>query len=307
MFICLFVYLFMLKYTIEGNIDFNQELGKLLEEDSENENDDDVCQITGMPLNDKYIRLECNHHFNYKPLYNEIYKQKMVFKTYAPSMLSDVEMAKVRNSNVNYFIKCPYCRNLQFTVLPYYEEMGLAKIYGINCLENGPNLTPITHYAPAPTHLFDPNFTFTKYNKVFKFGKCCDVNTFGDNCKDPYVYTIPNTQLSYCINHYKCQTDKYYAELYKKYNDEKLEKKKKQDDNKQKTQELLKQTNAEREKQGLKPLKRLPKTLETQTPMFGCTGVLKSGVRKGALCGCMKINMATGLCTRHSVTAIIET
>lgn len=283
----------MLKYTIEGNIDFNKELYKLLEEDSDDENEGEVCQITGMPLNANYVRLECNHVFNYKALYNEIYKQKIVFRTYAPQMLSDTELEQVRQANVNYFIKCPYCRHLHFTVLPYYEEMGLAKIYGINCVDDSNPKNAYTSAMFKPNFFADPHFTFTKYNKVFKFGKCCDKNTFGDDCKDPYVYTIPNTQLSYCTNHCKSGTDKYYAELYKKSQDEKQKKQ----DEKQKTQEVLKQTNAEREKQGLKPIKRLPKSINPQT--VGCTALLKSGVRKGAVCGCTKIHVDTGLCGRH--------
>ena len=38
----------MSKYVIEGNINFNQELYKLLDEDSDNE--DELCQITGLEL-----------------------------------------------------------------------------------------------------------------------------------------------------------------------------------------------------------------------------------------------------------------
>ena len=73
----------MSKYTIEGNINFQEELYKLLDEDSENE--DELCQISGLPLKDKFITLECNHHFNYDALYREIYKQKyeFVFNSFA--------------------------------------------------------------------------------------------------------------------------------------------------------------------------------------------------------------------------------
>jgi hypothetical protein len=53
----------MLKYRIEGNINFQDELYKLL--DIESDDEDKLCQITGMPLTDKHVILECNHHFNY--------------------------------------------------------------------------------------------------------------------------------------------------------------------------------------------------------------------------------------------------
>ena len=53
----------MSNYIIEGNINFQEELYKLLDEPSDDEND--ICQITGLPLTEKYVILECNHHFNY--------------------------------------------------------------------------------------------------------------------------------------------------------------------------------------------------------------------------------------------------
>ena len=120
----------MSKYTIEGNINFQEELYKLLDEESDNE--DELCQITGLPLKDKFVTLECNHHFNYDAVYKEIYKQKYEFKTYDLNSLQKNDLQKFRDSKLDYFIKCPYCRNLQFTILPYYEELGLKEIYGIN-------------------------------------------------------------------------------------------------------------------------------------------------------------------------------
>jgi hypothetical protein len=75
----------MTKYTIEGNVNFQDELYKMLNEDSDDEDVTNLCQITGLPLTDKHVTLECNHRFNYVSLYNEIYKQKHVFKTYNPN------------------------------------------------------------------------------------------------------------------------------------------------------------------------------------------------------------------------------
>ena len=43
------------------NQDFNIQLMKLLE----NEDDDDVCLIDGMPLDPNCIELVCTHKFNY--------------------------------------------------------------------------------------------------------------------------------------------------------------------------------------------------------------------------------------------------
>ena len=57
----------MLKYTIEENINFKDELYKLL--DVESDDEDNLCQITGGQLTDKHVIIECNHHFNYDALY----------------------------------------------------------------------------------------------------------------------------------------------------------------------------------------------------------------------------------------------
>ena len=53
---------------------FNDELMKLLLEES----DDNVetCLISGDKLEDNFVKLECNHKFNYKDIYNEVHKQK---------------------------------------------------------------------------------------------------------------------------------------------------------------------------------------------------------------------------------------
>ena len=36
---------------------------------------------------------------------------------------------------LDYFIKCPYCRSIQFTILPYHEELALEQKYGVNSLD----------------------------------------------------------------------------------------------------------------------------------------------------------------------------
>ena len=90
-------------YTVEGNINFQEELYKLLDEDSDNE--DELCQITGAPLKENHVVLECNHHFNYEPLYKEIYRQRFQFNTYEPNTLSKPDLKKFRDSNLDYFIK----------------------------------------------------------------------------------------------------------------------------------------------------------------------------------------------------------
>ena len=67
----------MSKYIIEGNINFQDELYKSLDEESDNE--EEFCLISGLPLKEKYITLECNHKFNYESLYKEIFKLLLLF------------------------------------------------------------------------------------------------------------------------------------------------------------------------------------------------------------------------------------
>ena len=83
----------MSNYIIEGNINFQEELYKLLDEPSDDENE--LCQITSLPLKDNFVTLECKHHFNYEALYKEINRQKYYFRTYDVKTLSTTNLQKL--------------------------------------------------------------------------------------------------------------------------------------------------------------------------------------------------------------------
>lgn len=302
----------MTKYTIEGNINFKDELYKLLDEDSENE--DELCQITGLPLKDKYVVLECKHHFNYDALYKEIYKQKYEFKTYSPNNLTKTDYNKLLNSKLDYFIRCPYCRNIQFTILPYYEDLGLKEIYGINSLDKTlPNTLLHSNNTNISCGFGHPDYTFTMFGVCFKKGECCEKgNLVGDKCKSQYVTQLKNTQLYYCKFHYKSALKNYKNEERMKVKAAKLEAKQKKCEDRKK---LLDDMNAERESKGLALLKRIPvvkkkienvvepliQTIKQYVPEDehdGCAAILKTGLNKGKQCGCKKLE-SNGLCKRH--------
>jgi sporadic carbohydrate cluster protein (TIGR04323 family) len=137
----------MSKYNIEGGIDFFAELYKSLdiEENGEKtEEDNNVCLITNQPLEDKFVQLICGHKFNYKPLYIDIKNHKQKFNNY------EGHTSKLKLNE----IRCPYCRTKQNTVLPYYEELGLKKINGVN--------------------MFDPSLILKYYNSNnYIYPKCC--------------------------------------------------------------------------------------------------------------------------------------
>jgi hypothetical protein len=249
----------MLKYTIEGNINFKDELYKLLDIDSDDE--EKLCQITGAKLTDKHVILECNHHFNYDSLYKEIYNQKYKFKTYNTATydtetLTQTNKQKFIDSGLDYYIKCPYCRNIQFTILPYYEELGLKQIYGINSLDKTLPNSIVESNSSIP---FDSNnHAYKLYGKIFKKGHCCEkINSFGDECPYKFVTLISETQLYYCKNHYKQAIISLKMSKKKKIVDAKLAIKKESEDKLLEKKKLLEEQNAERVKNGLLPLKRI--------------------------------------------------
>jgi hypothetical protein len=306
----------MLKYTIEENINFNDELYKLLDLDSDDE--DNLCQITGGQLTDKHVILECNHHFNYDAIYKEIYNQKYKFKTYDIATLTQKNKLKFLDSGLDYYIKCPYCRNIQFTILPYYEELGLKQIYGINSLDKTlPNSivisgssTPFDNYKNTNIN----NYTYNLYGQIFKKGNCCEkINSFGDECTHCYVTQIPETQLYYCKNHYRVAIKSLKMSKKKQIMDAKLLNKKEREDKLLEKKKLLEEQNTERVKNGLLPLKQIKPKVEnivehqphvieqyiSEEGLEGCNAILKTGTNKGKLCGCKKIE-TNGLCKRHS-------
>ena len=95
--------------------DFNIQLMELLADDD----DEEVCLIDGMPLDNECIELVCKHKFNYLSLLQEIKIQRKY---------NNLEVQKLSN----YQIKCPYCRTIHNGVLPYRDNLYQDKLRGIN-------------------------------------------------------------------------------------------------------------------------------------------------------------------------------
>ena len=300
----------MLRYTIEGNINFQDELYKLLDIDSDDE--DKLCQITGVQLTDKHVILECNHHFNYDALYKEIYNQKYKFRTYDIGTLTQQNKVKFKDSKLDYYIKCPYCRNIQFTILPYYKELGLKEIYGINSLDKTlPNSIVICGSScnvSSFSHSHD-NYTYKLYGKIFKKGSCCEkINSFGDECPHIYVTLISETQLSYCKHHYKNVIKSLKISEKKKMMDAKLAVEKQREDKLNEKKKLLEEKNLKQVKKQINAkveniVEQDPHVIQnyiSEEEIEVCNAILKTGPNKGKLCGCKKIEK-NGLCKRHSL------
>ena len=300
----------MKKYNIEGNINFYEELFKSLDEDTDDEST--LCQITGFVLESNSVTLECNHKFNYEPLYKEICRQKFQCSTYDIHTMNKKDQIKIMNINLDYFIKCPYCRNIQFTILPYYKELGLKARYGINSLDSTLSDKPKNKKNSSYNDLDDS--TFYSYGKIFKKGQCSFIvnKLKGTLCSiNPYVTPMVNTNKLFCNYHYKISVQYLKNEEKQK----KIEEKQKKIEEKLK---LLEEKNAERIANDLLPLKRLPvikkKVAENvvekaqqigqyvpeteEQQILGCNAILKSGPNKGSQCNCIKI-YTNGLCMRH--------
>ena len=117
----------MKKYIIEDNIDFYKELNCSSTETNSNNTDyDNICLISNEILCDKYVTMECGHKFNYIPLYKDLFKQK-----YYTNVLEDIKLKMNQ-------IRCPYCRNVTTSLIPFYEnfvimkDIKVRKILGVN-------------------------------------------------------------------------------------------------------------------------------------------------------------------------------
>jgi len=113
------------------NLNFFEELYKSLtitndticNDNSNNiicKNDDNICMITQQPLQEHYIQLNCKHKFNYKPLYQEVYYQKIT------KPVNETVRLKINE------FKCPYCRNIELNLLPPSPFDDLKNLKGVN-------------------------------------------------------------------------------------------------------------------------------------------------------------------------------
>ena len=315
----------MVKYIIEGGLDFYEELYKSLDDsdqDQDNDTSDNLCQITGQPLTDRFITMECNHKFNYSALYTEIHKQKFVFQTYKFSSLTDSDQIKFKDAKTDYFIKCPYCRSIQFTLLPYYDDMLLDKRYGINSLIKTNNDSQF---------IINPNisnYSFVSYGYTFTNGSCCKVmgNVDGKDitCTSKMSSHVTEMNKSFCYQHIRVAVREYKLDNIKK-DKETLKKQKEEEKDilkKQKEEEkeaLKKQKEEAKEylkiKEALKKVKKVKNVVTAQTIEIqnfvpesnenthtnesdACQTVLKSGPRKGQTCGNKALKNGSS-CSRH--------
>jgi hypothetical protein len=285
----------MPNYKIEGDINFYESLYNSLDYDSENEDNKNdkndkkqICEISGLELKDRFVTLECNHTFNYDALYTEICKQKFDFQTYTMDTMSKKDIQAIRDKKIDYFIKCPYCRNIQFTLLPHYDDLPFVKKYGVNT--DDPDFRVIKTFS---SYNVSSNHTFTLYGYPFSKGTCCKTNLInGKNVPCWQKYTTPiiapdNSTKELCTIHVRPEVKEFKLQIKKKIMEEKLL---------AKEQAKALKIKALEEKALKAKDKKLKPTLLCVS--CKCTAILKTGSRKGEACD--KNALENNLCKRHS-------
>lgn len=247
-----------MSYKIESNIDFYNELYNSLDKEDIDKDNNENCLITNQPLTEKYIKLCCGHTFNYLPLFNDIVAHKKKFN----HMESPLNILSAKQ------IRCPYCRNVQHTLLPYYENFGIKKVHGVNFFDpdiKSDNLT--NNYSQCCYLMENPTFN----------PELPESNTNKKHTKCPFwgsKITNTTSDNKYCYKHKLVIKKKYNLESKQKIKDEKdkikEELKKKVQDAKDKIKEMekqLKENNKkakEVEKQKVKEDKLKAKEVEKQ-------------------------------------------
>jgi hypothetical protein len=287
----------MSKYKIEGGINFFEELYKSLDIEDNIEEDDNKCLISNTILTDKFVELECKHKFNYIPLYNDLVNHKMKFNN-MESMSTFLKTNQIR---------CPYCRNKQNTLLPFYEELGLQKVNGVNFYDPkiGSNFNEHIYKNKCDYMVINEKYNDTinesetnkKYLPCCKF---CSTQIIHYNSDNPFEALLTyGDNKYYCYEHKKIMIKKYKLEQ-----KEKLLEEKKQLKAQQKTEKA--KAKAE-EKSKAKELKMLSKKqndenvvlgpLTLNNEINGCIQILRNGLNKGKKCGCKIIS--ENMCKRH--------
>lgn len=296
----------MKNYNIEGGIDFFSELYKSLDINENEEEDNNKCLITNELLTDKYVSLNCGHKFNYLPLYYDLVNHKNKFN-----------FMEGNNGRLNLNeIRCPYCRKKQIGLLPYYEELGLQQINGVNFYDPNIKEKQIYKYHKCQYNCLNPNYDETlpesalnnKYlNNINCIYSGTQISLYNQNNPSQPI-TFGDTNY-YCYSHKKLMIKQYKAQEKEK---EKIAKKQAKELEKASIKEAKEKLKLiqKAEKQKLKEeIKKSNKKIEAENVVLGpsiinnhyetvgCIQTLKTGLNKGKICGCKVFS--ENMCKRH--------
>lgn len=262
------------KYCIEGNIDFYQELYKQLSTTTTTKNnnqtdDANLCLITNAPLTNHYVTLMCGHKFNYEPIYNDILNHKIKFNSMERNMLKTMEL------------RCPYCRHIQKTLLPYHAGLGFKKVHGVNYCDESKVVN-----------------VYNTGNVKWKWGEgVCAYQepvvadaVSSTQCVNTVVTHVDLIGKSFCCYH------RYFA-IQKYIKAKKVEEKAKVKEEKA-VAKALEKANMKEQKAAQKEAEKAAKAAKAAEVVVLCKQVLHSGKNKGQSCS-QKVKMQ-GYCLRHS-------
>jgi DNA-directed RNA polymerase subunit RPC12/RpoP len=260
---------------VEGNINFYEELKKQLN-NSKNEiitisnettdvntttvnttQDDEyigTCLITNEKLKEGYVTMLCNHNFNYIPLFNDLLHHKK-------TLYLETQILKTNE------IRCPYCRNKQSVLLPYYECMGVPKIPGINYFKRVGTFVGNCEYHQLKNNIISKEWYSSVKVKLFEDS---DPNVICSNI----VTVLKEDDKCYCSFHKIKAKSLYYKN---KHYEKKLIIKKQKQAEKQHNQEIHVEN--------------------LIIDMNLCNVILASGKNKGLQCSQKPYN--NGKCKRH--------
>ena len=295
----------MTNYIIAGGVNFYEELYKSLDKtvaNDTNDANDDVCLITNLPLTENWVQLNCKHKFNYLPLYNDIVNHKKSFNKLERRFLKATE------------IRCPYCRNIQQTLLPYCENVsGVKQIHGVNYYDENLALKGNKTFANMEDEYFTGQCAY-----IFPENPNIITSAFDNTCSNKYVKLLPHDGKTYCTYH------KYYIikefqkaekqkakdlakDLAKQLKDqakqEKLQKKVQEKLESTQQKQMMKET-ATKEKVTKEKITKVKNAnndenviISNTTDNVSCIAILKSGPKKGSACGCK--THENNMCMRH--------
>jgi len=148
-----------INYIKDPSFNFYEELNNCLNENETMSDNENVCLISNLPLDNTHITLPCDHKFNYYYIFNEIFNCKKKYSTFSNySALGANE------------IRCPYCRTIYDKLLPQALDInGVYKCDNINGRTNNSFKLTCKDEKCNPT------------NKVY-------VTPLGYYCKRHYIY-----------------------------------------------------------------------------------------------------------------------
>lgn len=155
-------------YILEDGINF----WDMLNDDDGDENDDNVCFLTKVPLTKNHIILDCGHKFNYFALIEEV-KQQKTRKQY---------INPIKFSYTSQFY-CPYCRKIIDGLLPYIPVEYEEKIKNVN--------------YPASLAIKHRNCCYTYLSGKNKGQQCSSFSAFESD-----IGTYCNKHYGMCKNKY---------------------------------------------------------------------------------------------------------